>query len=48
MSPKPIDSPVSTTIGTRSCNAARSAIVACSAPTVVWITTAGSLPVALA
>ena len=36
----------STTIGTCSWSAARNAIVAWSAPTVVWIITAGSLPVA--
>jgi hypothetical protein len=29
------DSPASTTIGTRSCNAMRSAIAACKVPTVV-------------
>ena len=42
------DSPAMTTIGTRSCSAARNPIVACSAPTVVWMTSAGSLPVAFA
>ncbi len=46
-SAKETDSPASTTIGMRSCSAARNPIVACSAPTVVWITSAGSLPVAL-
>ena len=47
-SPKPIDSPASTTIGMRSCSAARTIMVACSAPTVVCRKTAGSFPVALA
>ena len=42
------DSPAITTIGMRSCSAARKPIVACSAPTVVCSTSAGSLPVALA
>ena len=42
------DSPAITTMGIRSCSAARSAMVACKAPTVVWSTIAGSLPVALA
>ncbi len=47
-SPKETDSPARTTIGTRSCSAARTPIEAWREPTVVWITTAGSLPVALA
>ena len=47
-SAKAIDSPAITTIGMRSCSAARRPIVACRAPTVVWTTSAGSLPVALA
>jgi len=47
-SAKPITSPARITIGMRSCNAARAIIVVCSAPTVVWTSTAGSLPVALA
>src|SRR2546425_7921439 len=41
ISPKPIDSPGSTTIGTWSWSAGRNAIVAWGAPTVGWIITAG-------
>ncbi len=47
-SAKPIDSPARTTIGMRSCSAARTIMVACSEPTVVCRKTAGSLPVAFA
>ena len=43
-----MDSPAMTTMGMRSCSAARIPIVACSAPTVVCSTSAGSLPVAFA
>ena len=47
-SPKAMDSPVKTTMGTCSWSAPRRAMEPWSAPTVVWIMTPGSLPVDLA